>query len=78
MARSRRKTPIFGITTSPSEKHDKRLANRRWRRNVRLALVAEREPPLQREVSNVWDFDKDGKHWYGRIRPEVLVRLMRK
>lgn len=78
MARSFRKTPISGNTTSPSEKQDKRLANRRWRRRARLALAAGREPPLQREASDVWDFDKDGKRWFGHHPPKVLVRILRK
>jgi hypothetical protein len=67
--------PIFGITTSDSEKQDKRRANRRLRRAVRLALDAGREVlPHLREVSNVWAFDKDGKRW----RDDATSRDMRK
>ena len=32
MSRSRKKNPIHGITTSDSEKEDKRIANRKERR----------------------------------------------
>jgi hypothetical protein len=64
MARSRRRTPIFGITTSRSEKQGKRRANGVLRRDVRQRLPDFPELlPLLREVSNVWSFDKDGKHW---------------
>ncbi|HST62298.1 MAG TPA: hypothetical protein VLK84_26580 [Longimicrobium sp.] len=77
MSRSRRKTPVAGITTSDSEKQDKRLANRRLRRRVREILPAEPDGvlPALREVSSVWCFDKDGKM---RFDPESHPRLMRK
>jgi hypothetical protein len=65
MARSHRHTPIFGITTSESEKKDKRIANRRLRRAVQRSILRGAEVmPLLREVSDVWGFDKDGKHYY--------------
>lgn len=38
MSRSYRHTPIFGMTLAKTEKQDKRLANRRWRRVVRHLL----------------------------------------
>jgi len=64
MARSRRRTPIFGITTSRREKQDKRRANRVLRRAVRQRLPDLPELlPLLRKVSNAWSFDKDGKAW---------------
>ena len=65
MSRSRRKTPVKGITTASSEKQDKRLANRRLRRKTKEQLdqhVSDDTPlPAQREVSNRWAMDKDGK-----------------
>jgi hypothetical protein len=65
MARSHRHTPIFGITTSKSEKRDKRIANRRLRRAVLRSILRGSEiMPLLREVSDVWSFDKDGKHFH--------------
>lgn len=75
MSHSRRHTPICGNTLARSEKKDKRLANRCWRRIVRarIALGQVELLPLQREVSNVWSFAKDGKH---RFMPDE--RLMRK
>jgi hypothetical protein len=73
MSRSRRRTPIFGITTSDSEKQDKREANRRLRRAVRLALDAGDEVlPHLREVSNVWGFAKDGKRWCAHASPRDM------
>jgi hypothetical protein len=62
MSRSRRKTPICGWTTCDSEKEDKSLANRRLRRIVGHAIKNNREIyPELREVSDVWNFGKDGK-----------------
>lgn len=72
MARSRKKTPIAGITTAVSEKQDKRLANRRLRIAVRHAISVDDEViPLLREVSNLWSFDKDGKRWIGNRFPDA-------
>ena len=74
MARSYRRTPIFGITTSKSEKKDKRLANRRLRRAVRRAMLRDKETlPILREVSDVWNFDKDGRR-YDRFASEEAMR----
>lgn len=62
MSRSKRKIPIRGVTKALSEKRDKRLAHRRWRRSIKLSIKQEEEVfPLLREISDVWDFAKDGK-----------------
>ena len=76
MSRSRRKTPICGITTAESEKQDKRIANRRLRRKVRAALAVEPEGvlPALREVSSVWTFDKDGKMRFDPAEWPVSMR----
>lgn len=68
MSGSRRKTPIFGITTARSEKQDKRLANRKLRHAVKQRLGTDPNGvlPVLREVSNVWSMAKDGKHWHTR------------
>lgn len=70
MSNSRKKTPICGYTTAESEKQDKRLANRCYRRTVRqqLGLVMQGEDDTSvittiRAVSNRWSFDKDGKQF---------------
>lgn len=80
MSQSRKKTPVSGNTTARSEKQDKRLANRRLRRNTKQVLVVngkggpEFDPtlPLLREVSNVWSFDKDGRHWMRDPKPKDM------
>ena len=65
MSRSRRRTPIVGITTADSEKDDKRQANQNLRHAVRRALRTGAEViPTLRDVSDVWTFAKDGKHWW--------------
>ena len=77
MSRSMRRTSISGMTLAPSEKQDKRLANRRLRRIVRCRLLwqaAEVLPDL-REISNRWSFKKDGKAYFDPVR---YGRLMRK
>jgi hypothetical protein len=78
MSRSKQKNPITGITTAASEKQDKRIANRRLRRRIKQLLGADPRAdilPLEREVSNVWLMDKDGKT---RFDPERHPDLMRK
>ncbi len=71
MSRSRKKTPIGGITTARSERQDKRLANRKVRRHVRVALVAHSDRdvlPDLRQISNVWTMAKDGKRYFDQHR----------
>ena len=61
MSRSYRKSPFMGITCAHSEKDDKRVANRRYRRRVVSSILRGREMPLIREVSEVYLFSKDGR-----------------
>ncbi len=66
MSHSFRHTPVIGITTAASDKPGKKIANRKLRQRVRMALLECPDfdnlvVPLQREVSDVWDFPKDGK-----------------
>ena len=76
MTRSRKKTPISGITTAESEKQDKRLANRRVRRAVKQALATSVDVdvlPHRRDLTNPWTMAKDGKMWFNADRfPEAL------
>ena len=76
MSRSKRKTPVLGITTAKSEKQDKRIANRKLRRAVkqRLGYDPDGVMPELREVSNVWSMDKDGKRRYFRSEWEAKPR----
>ncbi|HEX2095158.1 MAG TPA: hypothetical protein VHG28_22360 [Longimicrobiaceae bacterium] len=78
MSRSRRRTPIGGISSADSEKQDKRQANRRIRRTVRQVLhqdPAGEMLPHEKELSNPWTMSKDGKRWFD---PERYPREMRK
>jgi len=79
MSNSRKKTPVTGNTTAVSEKQDKRIANRRMRAMVRTQInsgVGDEQLPVSRHAaSNVWSFDKDGKH---RFDPKKHPHLMRK
>lgn len=75
MSRSRRKNPICGWTCAESEKQDKRLANRAFRRRVKGALATGRIMPDRREVHNVWTFAKDGTQ---RFDPDKWPEGMRK
>jgi hypothetical protein len=64
MSRSYRHSPYHGCCAD-SDKADKRKANRLLRRVTRIAIVGF-DPeadvlPVLREVSNIWNFDKDGK-----------------
>jgi hypothetical protein len=64
MSRSKKRTPVCGMTAARSEKQDKRLYNRRYRRVCQQALHADlgRELlPRLREYSNMGAMGKDGK-----------------
>ena len=85
MSRSRRHTPISGITGAESEKKDKKIANKQMRTRtrdlLRAALHADEEedlvfPDHLHEVSNPYSGDKDGKHYYGNHEEEEWFRKM--
>ena len=69
MSRSVRKVPIIGITCKESEHDDKRIAQRRLRRAAKEAMRRGRPLPLLREVSDIWNFAKDGKRWMNACWP---------
>jgi hypothetical protein len=75
MSKSRRKTPVTGITTAESDKSFKRAENRRHRRFVRSVVISDGDLPNPREYGNPWKSDKDGK---SRFDPERYPDLMRK
>lgn len=77
MSRSRRKTPIRGITSAVSEHYDKQAWHRSYRAAVRRQLATEpdSELPHHREFSDPWRMAKDGKGYYGvRRRDERTLR----
>jgi len=66
MSRSRKKTPIFGWA-GHSEKKDKRIANRMFRKKEKLKMAMgqyENLPIYMDEVMNVWSMAKDGKGYW--------------
>ena len=71
MSRSRRKTPICGITTAESDKPGKVADHRRLRRRNRQRVAHGMEPLHEREVSDPWGWPKDGKAYYPRD-PRVM------
>ena len=67
MSRSKKRTSIWGINGACSEKQDKRLYNRRYRRVGKQFLHVNPECELMphlREYSNPWAMAKDGKVWF--------------
>lgn len=81
MSRSYRHTPVIG-NGADSDKPGKVKANRALRNHVRRTLHTCLDfeglvLPHLREVSNVWDFPKDGKH---RMNPRgsYYAKYMRK
>jgi hypothetical protein len=75
MSRSRKNNPFVGNTTAATEKPDKKLGHRRHRQQVKQILNSldldalddelldlDEELPLIEEISNPWNFAKDGKH----------------
>lgn len=77
MSRSRKRTPVSSNACVRSEKGDKARANRRFRRVTRERILADSEAPRDiREVSNVWLFAKDGRHFVRN--PEIAARIIRK
>lgn len=75
MSRSRRKTPVHGITVAESDKWFKMTERRRARRAAAAALRRDEEPPAAKEFGNPWRSAKDGK---SRFDPAEYPGLMRK
>jgi len=65
MSRSIKKTPIIGHCNCCSEKKDKRIANRKFRLSTKILLKKGKDPLFSiRQISNVWQFGKDGKQYH--------------
>lgn len=74
MSRSKRKTKIFG-NAGFSNKKDKKRANKKLRKLIKSKnLSNELIFPLIREVSNVWCFQKDGKHYWEKATKRDLLK----
>jgi len=74
LSRSRRRTPIFGNTTCHSEKKDKQLYHKALRKRSKQALRQGKEMPHHNEVADVWDFGKDGKHYWDKATPLDMAK----
>lgn len=79
MSRSYKHTTISAITTAQSEKQDKRLANRRFRRISKHRVKIDAEPLIDlNEISDPWDFQKDGKRYFFPDEARLFPKLFRK
>lgn len=74
MSRSRRKTPIVGMTTAESDKPFKIAEHRRERRSVRAAVRQLEDAPDPKEFGNPWHGEKDGKQWLDLSHRGELMR----
>lgn len=68
MSRSRNKNPFFGHTTCKSEKQDKKLWHRRFRRNRKQNI----EDTEIRGFSDPCSMGKDGKRFVKNAKDEDL------
>lgn len=76
MSRSRRKTPITGVTLVESEKKDKLASHRIYRRTLKQLITPDLETPLptEQQLTNPWSMAKDGKLGYNTKLPKKLLR----
>ena len=77
MSRSRRKTPIAGVTAAPSDKPSKAVSNRAHRLAVKHAVARDPEtpPPTVHQALDRWSMAKEGKI---RFDPRESPKRMRK
>jgi hypothetical protein len=64
VSKSRRKTPVFGITTAESDKEFKRREHKRERTVVRDSLAVGVDVPHPKQFGNPWASEKDGKRYW--------------
>lgn len=78
MSRSYKKHPFHGITTTRSEKDDKRYNHKRERAHNRDQLYHNLEEPFTHHhmVSDPWDMSKDGKRKYSKAEIDKCIRLL--
>ncbi len=74
MSRSRRKTPISGITTADSDHLWKKMASLRHRvkQHLNATLDGDRFAGKRWDLVNPWSSQKDGKSWFGGRYPELM------
>jgi len=64
MSRSKKKHNIGGVTTAPSEKNDKNIWHKIFRRKNKTLVKKANDETLfvtENDVIDVWQMDKDGK-----------------
>ena len=76
MSRSRRKTPVRGITSAESEKQDKAASHRAYRHRLKQKIHPSLETPLptEQQITNPWSMAKDGKTRFNPIKSPKLMR----
>jgi hypothetical protein len=81
MSRSRRKTPITGVTTCRSERLDKIIWHRRFRARQRTIMRSfapdvwdDKLPWKAAQIVNIWSMGKDGHIFYSNLyySPNIL------
>jgi hypothetical protein len=79
MGKSFKTTPIEANTKAESDKVGKVHANKALRRAIKVKLhtlpIEEDSDvilPVTKEVSNVYDFPKDGKKYVGKVIPQKM------
>lgn len=77
MSRSRRKSPIAGVTAAPSDKRNKTASNRTLRQALKRATetTPDSPPPTKAQAMNRWSMSKEGKV---RFDPTEDPKRMRK
>jgi hypothetical protein len=79
MSRSKRRSPVHGVTKARSEKLFKQTTNRTLRQKQKKALQVDPEtavlPVRGREATDIWDSAKEGKN---RFDLREVPRFLRK
>ena len=78
MSRSRKKNPAGNIAVCKSQKRDKQICNRIFRRQSKELIKQGRTPPVRsREVKNSWTFSGEAKIYFCFNYIDI-ARLLRK
>jgi hypothetical protein len=79
MSRSYKRIPIHGITTAESEKEDKRIWNRSFRKTAKGKIRGATDfdavalPQNIHKETEFWKGAKDGKYWFDALKfPEEM------
>ena len=66
MSKSRKKNPASTVVNCKSQKKDKRLCNRAFRRKSKTCIKTDCDLPYRtRKIMNVYNFAGDGKCYWG-------------